>query len=112
MYTLFTHSFKKCLLGYYYMLDTLVGAEITVLNNRGTILFPGFVVWGRGGGVWGGLYEGIILKRTRDRWKSAEYKLTLEINNIRIPQNTGVMSYAAFNQISEKIFSFESYSTA
>ena len=55
------------------MLDTLVGAEITVLNNRGTILFPGFVVWGRGGGVWGGLYEGIILKRTRDRWKSAEY---------------------------------------
>lgn len=84
MYILFIYLFKKCLLGYYYMLDILVGVEIIVLNNRGIIFFLGFVVWGRGGGVWGGLYEGIILKRIRDRWKSVEYKLILEINNIRI----------------------------
>lgn len=69
----------------------MVGAEVAVLNSRGTAEVQGLQY----GGVQGGSYEGVNLKRAGSRWTSAEYELTWEINNIRIPQNTRVMSYAA-----------------
>lgn len=86
----------------------VVGTEITILSNKGTILYIGFTIWDRGWGI----REGINLKRAGGRWKSAEYELTWERSNISIQQNTEVMSYTALNQIPEKMFSLERNSTA
>lgn len=90
----------------------VVCTDITILNNRGTILYIGFTIWDRVWGIRGGISEGVNLKRAGGRWKSTEYELTWKRSNIGFQQNTGVMSYAALNQIPEKVFSFESYSTA
>lgn len=54
-------------------IEVLHWTKITIVNNRGTTLFTGFIIWGRDCGVQGGLHEGVSLKRAGGRWTSDEH---------------------------------------